>query len=82
MDVKSIKELIRKFIVQLAKKKEHANVNDDDDVITMGIIDSLGIMQLVAYIEETFSIKVNDEDIIPDNFESIEVISSFIESKQ
>ena len=82
MDVKSIKELIRKFIVQLAKKKEHANVNDDDDVITMGIIDSLGIMQLVAYIEETFSIKVNDEDIIPDNFESIEFISSFIESKQ
>ena len=83
MDVPSNKELIRKFVLQkLAKKEIQVNVNDQDNLITIGVIDSLGIMQLVAYIEETFSVKVKDEDIVPDNFESIEAISLFIGKNQ
>ena len=74
------KELIRQFIIsQLARKKEHTILTYQDDVITSGIIDSLGIMKLISYLEETLSLKISDEDIIPENFESIEAISSFIE---
>jgi len=74
------KELIRQFVMRkIAGKNERMSINDKDDIITAGIIDSLGIMQLVAFIEETFSIEIKDEDIVPDNFESIETISSFIE---
>lgn len=80
MGVNANRELIRKFVMdRLAKKNEHLEVDDRDDIITAGIIDSLGIMQLVAYIEETFSVKVRDEDIVPEHFESIEAISTFIE---
>lgn len=83
MDILSNKELIRKFVLQkLAKKAIQMNVNDQDNLITTGVIDSLAVMQLVAFIEESFSIKVKDEDIVPDNFESIEAISVFVGKNQ
>jgi len=74
------KEEIREFVrSKLSKKKNHTAIDDKDNIIEAGIIDSLGIMQLVEFIENKFSLKVKDEDIIPDNFESIETISSFVE---
>jgi acyl carrier protein len=83
METVSNKALIRKFIEKkMTKTNEHVHIDDEYNIITAGIIDSLGIMQLVAYIEETFSIMINDEDIIPDHFESIQAISLFIEDKQ
>lgn len=80
MGTLTTKELVRQFVMgKIAGKNERMSIDDKDDIITAGIIDSLGIMQLVAFIEETFSIEIKDEDIVPDNFESIETISSYIE---
>jgi acyl carrier protein len=74
------KEQVRKFLVEkMGRVKKINQISDDDDLIGNGIIDSLGIMQLVAYIEGTFAVKVKDEDIVPDNFQSVNVISSYIE---
>lgn len=73
------KELIRKFINDnLARTKQMKEVQNQENLIMNGVIDSLGIVQLVAYIEETFKMKVKDEDIVPDNFETVDVISSFV----
>jgi len=45
--------------------------NDDDSFLEKGIIDSTGVLELVNFIEETFNIKVEDEELIPDNLDSI-----------
>ncbi len=83
MDAMTTKEVIRKFVVQkLAKKKEHMHVLDNEDIITAGIVDSLAMMHLVMFIEETFSVTIKDEDLIPDNFDSIDSITSFVERVQ
>jgi acyl carrier protein len=75
----SNKETIRKFIVkEIAKKEEHMHVSDQENIVETGLIDSLGIMQLVLYLEKEFLIKVKDEDIIPEHFESIDAISAYI----
>jgi acyl carrier protein len=75
----SNKETIRKFIVkEIAKKEEHMQVSDQENIVETGLIDSLGIMQLVLYLEKEFFIKVKDEDIIPEHFESIDAISAYI----
>lgn len=72
-------QAIRDFVVsKLAKRKNLQKVNNTEDLITLGIIDSLGIMQLIDFIEQKFSIHVNDEEIIPMNFESIDSISNFV----
>ena len=79
MKNESHKDLIRNFILSnLIKKTEHTKITDNDNIIKEGIIDSLGLMKLINYIEDNFPIKLDDEDLTPDNFESIEIIASFI----
>ncbi len=79
MLVISNKEIIRKYMVEeLAKKNEHMQISDQENIIETGLIDSLGIMQLVPFLEEAFSIRIRDEDIIPEHFESIDAISVYI----
>jgi len=46
-----------------------------------GIMDSTGVLELVAFIESTFEIKVEDEELIPENLESIKNIVSYLERK-
>ena len=56
--------------------------SDGDSFLEEGIIDSVGIMELVAFVEEQFGIKVKDEEITPDNFDSITNLSNYITRKQ
>ena len=54
---------------------------DDESMLEKGIIDSTGVLELVAFIESTFEIKVEDEELIPENLDSIKNIVSFLEKK-
>lgn len=47
----------------------------------MGVIDSTGVLELVSYLEERFGIKVEDEEMIPDNLESIRNVARYVEKK-
>lgn len=60
---------------------DSGNFSDDDSFLEKGIIDSTGVLELVSFVEETFSIKVNDEELIPDNLDSINKLVSFISTK-
>jgi acyl carrier protein len=54
---------------------------NNDSFLEEGIIDSTGVMELLAFIEEKFAIRVEDEEIIPDNLDSLNNLTSFIERK-
>jgi acyl carrier protein len=53
----------------------------DEDLLAADLIDSLGITELVGFLEARFGIRVEDEDLTPDNFRSVEVISAFVSRK-
>jgi len=55
---------------------------DDASFLEEGIVDSQGVMELVLFVEETYKIRVDDFEIIPDNFDSIEKLTSYIQRKQ
>jgi acyl carrier protein len=55
---------------------------DDDSFLEEGIIDSLGIIELVAFVEKDFSIKVGDQELLPANFDSVAKLTAFITRKQ
>ena len=57
------------------------NINLDftTDLIESGVIDSMGIMKLLVFVEESFNMKVSDSDLVPKNFESIDSISQLVE---
>jgi acyl carrier protein len=54
----------------------------DEDLLATDQLDSQGMMELVAFIEETFGIEVGDEDLFPENFKSVEAIAGFVARKQ
>jgi acyl carrier protein len=68
--------LVSKF--PLARKR---NVGVDDPLLGGGIIDSLGVLDIVGYIENEFQIAVADEDLSPENFETIGCLAAFVERK-
>ena len=77
-----VKELIRKFVQEnLAEPRGMTSVSDHDYLIENGILDSLGILRLVAFLEETFSIRISDDEIGPGNFKTITTIEKLALSK-
>ena len=56
-------------------------IDDDDSFLEKGIIDSTGVLELVSFIEESFNIKVEDEELIPDNLDSINRLNTYIKLK-
>ena len=74
------KDAIREYIIQeMLKGKSISELWDDDQLVESGIIDSLGIMSLLSFVEEKFAIQIQGEDLIPDNFESINSIAALVD---
>jgi acyl carrier protein len=57
-------------------------VRDDDDFLTLGVVDSLGFVELVEEVQSRYGIAVEDVDITEDNFGSIDAITSYVARKQ
>jgi len=73
---------LRRYIVdKLLFGRTDTVVNGDTSFLESGLIDSTGVLELVAFLEEQFHIKVEDEDLIPANLDSIDALTSFIERK-
>lgn len=78
-----IKEKIKKFIIDnFLLGVTTNNINDDDSFLEKGIIDSTGILELVSFVESTFSFRVEDEELMPDNLDSVNKLVTFIKKKQ
>ena len=75
------KEKISAFILDYFVKDSDLVLDDDTSFLEKGIIDSTGVMELVLFIEETFGVRLEDEEIIPDNFDSINKLVKYIQSK-
>ena len=76
------KNILREFIFKNFLKEDTARtLLDDDSFIDNGIIDSVGVLELVAFIEETYGFRVEDEEIVPENFDSIAKLDMFVRSK-
>jgi acyl carrier protein len=73
---------IREFILgkfPLAKKRA---ITDDDPLLRTGILDSLGILEVVSFLEGEFAITVADEELVPESFETIATIARFVDEKR
>lgn len=58
------------------------SIKPDDDLIALGLIDSMMLLKLVSFIEETFGVRIFDEDVTKENFSSFNSIEHLIERKQ
>jgi acyl carrier protein len=76
-----MKEQIRSFIIENFLFGNDDGLKDDASFLEEGIIDSTGILELVSFMEEEFSITVDDEELIPENLDSINNVTSYLNRK-
>jgi acyl carrier protein len=74
-------EEIRNYIIENFLFEEDKNLMEDTSLIEYGIIDSTGILELVAFVEERFDVAVPDEELVPENFDSILNLANYIARK-
>ena len=69
---------VRKFVNEEILRGEETVIQRDDDPLLEGAIDSVGLMHLVAFIEEEFDIEVDDAEIVPDNFSTVSDVEGLV----
>ena len=77
-------EEVKKKLIDFLKENfiMPENFSEEDSFLEKGIIDSTGVIELVTFLEENFDIKINDEEIIPENLDSIKNIIDFLKFKK
>ncbi|MBN8231751.1 acyl carrier protein [Corallococcus macrosporus] len=75
----STRDTLRTFIVDTFFVDDFA---DDDSFLRKGLIDSTGMMELVAFIETEFGIKLDDKELVPENLDSLSRVVAFVDRKQ
>ena len=74
-----IAQQIRKFLVQQFPAAK--NVGNAEPLLKNGFIDSLGILEVVTFLESEFGIAVSDDELLPENFASVHCLSNFVQAK-
>lgn len=76
MDVRSF---IRNFLKNAAL--QGVGFSDNDNLLTKGVIDSLRMLDMMSFLETQFRLKVDEDDLMPENFESVDAITRFVENR-
>lgn len=79
--MEQIADELRRFVIDNFLYGRDVRFSDDDSFLTMGIIDSTGLLELVNFLETTYDIDVNDADLVPQNLDSIAGLTQFVQRK-
>lgn len=81
-DLAAVKDRVRTFIVDNFLFGEDRPIGDDESFLETGLIDSTGILELIRFIEDSFSLTIKDEEMVPENLDSLSGIARYVESKR
>ncbi|HJT44959.1 MAG TPA: hypothetical protein VJ721_01690 [Chthoniobacterales bacterium] len=76
-----IKEKVRAFVLEYAADRGVTSVRDDEPILTNNIIDSLGSLRMIDFLETTFPLTIEDTDMLPENFQTLNACEIFIKGK-
>jgi acyl carrier protein len=75
------KQTLEKFIVDELLLGQRTKIDPEESLTSTGVIDSLSLLRLISFIEETFNVEVEDTELSPDNFETLNLMVDLIEGK-
>jgi acyl carrier protein len=79
----ALHDQIRTFILEnYLFTTDQAALGVDDSLLGRGIVDSTGMLEIIFFIEEQLGVKVKDEEMVPDNLDSVNRIAAFVQSKR
>ena len=74
-------QIVKEFVIENFLFGEDGKLKDDTSFLESGVIDSTGILELVAFLEETYSIIIEDEEVVPENLDSLNAINDYLKRK-
>lgn len=78
-----IKTTVREFIAEnFHYRGEIESLSESDSLLEAGLIDSMGVLELVTFLESTFSIQVADEEVVPENIDTIGGVVAYVRRKR
>jgi len=81
-DMADIKQEIEKFIEEnFVMGRKNITLDPDKSLIESGVMDSTGVLELVMFLEERFSIQIDDEELVPENLDTINNLVAFLKKK-
>ncbi len=72
---------IREFVISNYLFGDGERLTDDTSFMGSGIVDSTGMLDLIGFVEETYGVKIKDEELIPENFDNISRVAGFVRAK-
>jgi acyl carrier protein len=82
LEQEAIKVQIRQYIAEnFLMGGNAAELRDDDSFMGQSVIDSAGVLELIAYLEQTYGIKVDEDEMIPDNLDSLNGVGRYLQRK-
>ncbi len=81
MQTAPISQQVRAFVVENYLFGRDEGLGDEDSFLEAGVIDSTGVLELVAFLEERFGVKVANDELITDNLDSIQKVTAYLQSK-
>jgi acyl carrier protein len=78
----AVEQRIQKFLLEKFPLARNAKLERDTALLEKGILDSLGILDVVSFLESEFSITINDEELVPENFQNLDTLSAFVGNKR
>lgn len=82
MQEQNIKEIVRGFLSDRIILSDPLALDEGQSFLRAGVLDSTGVLELVAFLEESFAISVADLDIVPENLDSLSAVDSFVRRKR
>ena len=74
---------LRDFVLnEIMRGEDAGQLDNEDNLIDSGVLDSMAMMQMVTHLEKTYAIKVETDDLVPETFQSIKALSDFVARKQ
>jgi len=78
----SVLQTVREFVVENFLFGDGSRLENDTSFLQSGIVDSTGILELTAFLEKTYGIKVEDHELVPENMDSMANIARYIDQKR
>jgi acyl carrier protein len=75
------KQRVREFVTSNFFVQDAAGLTDAASLLDLGVVDSTGVLEVMGFLESAFGVSVEDDEIVPDNLDSIERIAAFVERK-
>ena len=77
-----MRDEIKQYLEQNRATADAGDFADDESLLEAGVIDSMTMVDLITVLESTFSIQIDEDDMIPENFDSVNAIVEYVTSKQ